>query len=125
MPDAVGQRQQGDEERLVVGGDAGVGKRGDINRPKPAGALRPDALARGRDAHPHVAELLDDHVHVVGAGALDDDLTAGRAHCSKKRARLDAIGNNGVFDGVQLVDALDLDGRRPRADHLRAHAIEE
>ena len=56
--DAVGDGQHGDEQRLVVGGDARVRQRGDVDRPQPAGRHRPQPVGVGRDAHAHLAELL-------------------------------------------------------------------
>ena len=57
-------------------------------------------------------------------GADDRDLAARDPARHEQRAGLDAVADELAVDGHEVVDADDLDGRRARADHLRAHAVQ-
>ena len=52
-------------------------------------------------------------------------LAAGNGERGEERGGLDAIGNRRVLDRCELLDTFDGDRRRPGADDLRAHAVEE
>ena len=54
---------------------------------------------------------------MVGAGVLDDDLSAGHADGGEQGGRHHPVGDDPVrlSAGSELIDAVDLDVRRPRA----------
>ena len=77
-----------------------------------------DAVGRRRDLEPHLAELHRDDLDVLEAGAEHGDLTAGDPARHQQRAGLDAVAHDLAVDRHELLDAFDLDRRRPRAEHL-------
>ncbi len=64
---------------------------------------------------------------MVGAPVLDDDLAAGHGDRRQQGGRHHPVGDDAVGDGsgVQLLDAVDLDVRGPRASDAGTHVREE
>ena len=62
---------------------------------------------------------------MIGAGALEGDLSPGDAQRGEERARFDPVGDHRVVDGQELVDAHDLDRRRAATNDAGADARNE
>ena len=62
---------------------------------------------------------------VVGAGAGQRDLPAGDADRGQERRRFDAVGDHRVLNRVEVLDALDRDGRAAGPGHLGTHPVQE
>ena len=122
---AVGHREHGHQQRLVVRGQAGVRQGRDVDRAQWGSGQGPEAAAVGRAPHPHLADLLHEHGHVVGHRPLEGDLAAGDAHRGQVRGGLDPIGNHGVLHRVEGPDALDGDRRGARTPDLGPHPVEQ
>ena len=125
--DAVGDRQHGDDQRLVVGGDAGVRQGGHVDAVQPAVGPHRQAVADGCDGETHVGEASEQHLHVFGAGAAQHDLAAADRDRGKVRGCLDAVGNDLVIGRMQFAGFHPVHHQRGRADplDLGAHADEE
>ena len=85
----------------------------------------PDAVGVGRGAQPHVAQLLHEHVHVLRAGLLEDELSAGHAQGGEERRRLEPVGDHLVVDRVERRHPVDGDGAGPGAQDVGPHPVEE
>ena len=105
---AVGHREHRHQQRRVVGGHARVRQRRHVG----GDAARPSEVARkpsgpdGRD-HAHLADLAQQHLHVLGAGVGDGDVTARHAHRGQERRRHHPVRHHRVCTGAQR-------RRRPR-----------
>ena len=62
---------------------------------------------------------------MVSPGALQRDLAACQPDGDEIGRCLDPIGDDGVLDGGQFIDALDFDGGGAGADDPRTHPVEE
>ena len=80
-----------------------------------------------RDAHAHLAELAEEHVHVVGPGAVEVDLAAGDRRGGQERGRLDPVGDDAVVHGRERARSTPWIDRSsvPTPVDLGAHAVEE
>ena len=103
MPDPVGDRQHRDDQRLVVGGDARIRQRGDIDRSGPVVGHHVNAVVGRIETEPHVAEPVEQHRHVVGAGTDDVEFTTGDGAGRQIGGGLDPVGHGAVRDGPQLM----------------------
>ena len=100
MPTPSATASMRDQQRLVVGGDARVRQRRDVDRAEPLG--RPcahDPVAVGEMPHAHLAELLRRACPCARAGARDGDLAAGHADRREEGGGLDPVGHDRVLDG--------------------------
>lgn len=89
------------------------------------GRARPEAVGRRRHPQPHLAQLEDHHLQRRELDARELDLTARDPARHQERARLDAVAGDRGLAGDELLDALDLDGRRSGAVDAGTHAVEE
>ena len=105
-------------------GKPGKRLRRDVGRLELALAAHADAVAVGADLGARRAQLGDHGVEVLGQAVAHEHVAARDRGRDQQRPRLDAIGDDGVLDRVQLVDALDRDERRARAADPRAHLVE-
>ena len=112
---ALGHGQQGDEQRLVVGGEARVGQGGHVGAVQPAdpGRRGPQAVGLVGDLHAGGRQLPEQHVHVLGATVLDGHLATGQPGRHQEGGHHQPVGDDGVGGGLEPVDALHLDARRP------------
>src|ERR671921_351491 len=82
--------------------------------------------ARGGDyLHPHLPQLLELHLQVLGEGVRYRDVPAGRSRGHQERTRLDTVRHHRPLGGVQFTDAFDHYAARARSHDARAHRIEE
>ncbi len=123
--DTVRQRQQDDEQRFVVGRDPRIRKRRDVGGMQTVWRHGPQPVGRRRDAHAHLAELVDEHVHVIGPCAVDGDLAPGDTDRREEGGRFDAVGDDHMVDRVQRLDTFDGDRRGTGAEHASAHSVQE
>ena len=107
--DTVGNREHRHQEGLVVRSDPRVRQGGYVDRAAGARGRHQQACRGGRDVDTHGAELLDEHVEVLGPTALDDGLSPRQPDGGQERGRFDTVGDHPVIDRTQLVDPLDLD----------------
>jgi len=56
----------------------------------------------------HGTELVQQHLHVLGSGVVDDDVAAGDADGRQVGGDDHAVGDHPVLDGHELLGALDL-----------------
>ncbi len=124
-PHPVGGGEQRHEEGLVVSGQARIRQRRHVDGAETARGHSPHPVSHGGDTHPHLPQLLHEHVHVVSPSAGQGDLASGRPKCGQERRRLDSVGHHAVFDRGQALDALDSDRRAPRPQHVCPHTVEE
>ena len=94
MPDAVGDAQHGDDQRLVVGGDAGVRQRGDVDRAQPLGRRRPPGRRSDASiARPMSRKRVSSISMCAGRAPRDDDLAAGHGDRGEVGGGLDPVGH--------------------------------
>ena len=124
---ALGQGEKAHGLGLHVSGEAGERQGLHIGGAQRRGRIAPDGAAAltALDDGAHLLELLEDEAEVLGVEAGDLDGVAGQRADREEGARLDAVADDGVLDGVQLGDALDLDDGRAGAGDLGAHLVEE
>ena len=122
LEDGLGQhrlparaRHQHHELRLHVGRETREGLGRDVDRLELALAAHADAVPLGGHLGAGGAQLGDDGVEVLGQAVAHQHVAAGDRRRDQQRPGLDAIGDDGVLDRVQLVDALDGDERRAGA----------
>jgi MFS family permease len=124
-PDPIGHRQHGDEERFVVGGHPRIRQRRQVDGAEPTVGHHPKTVGVRRGAHSHLANLLAEHVHVVGPGADEGHLASGDADCGHEGGSLHPVGDDRVLDRNQLLDSLDADRRGTGTEDLGPHAVQE
>ena len=119
--DAVGDRQHGDDQRLVVGGDAGIRQRGDVDRSQPLGGRRPrrPSTAAGRSRGPCRGSGAAPSPCARGRALTQHDLAAGDGARGDVGGGLDAVGDRLVGSGserarLDTVDHADATCRCPR-----------
>ncbi len=122
---AVGHREQRDDHRHEVGGEARERQRGHVDRVQPRARLRPEPVGSRRHPQAHLPELHDHELEVFRPHTRELDLPARDAARHDQRAGLDAIAHELTLDRVELFGTLDLEGGGARAHDVRAHAIEE
>ena len=106
----VGQRHDGHDLGLHVRGKAGVGLRFDVRSVQAAVADGAHAFGRAFDLHAHALELEDDGFQLLIRAAAHQQIAAGDTGSRKERARLDAVGHDGIACAAQAGDALYRDG---------------
>jgi hypothetical protein len=97
-----------------------------IERSRPS-VERPPAERRRLDGHAHVGELAREHRHLIGAGALHDDFSAGEAGGREVCRRLYTVGHHPVRRGREIVarHPVDHESRRTHAFDVGAHPVQE
>ena len=123
-PDPVGHREHGHEQRAVVGGHPRVGQRGHVGRREAPPGAGPQTLGSHVGGHTHLVDLAQQHLHVVGPGVGHGDLSPGHPGGGQVGRGHHPVGHHPMVHRVKLVDALDLDPRRPRPVHHRAHGAQ-
>ena len=108
--DTVGDRQHRDDQRLVVGGDAGVRQRRHVDRPHPVAGPHAQPVRQRLELEAHVAEPRQHHLHVPRLGVEQRQLSPGDGAGGDVGGGLDAVGDRLVVAGVELILA-----RRPRS----------
>ena len=96
-----------------------------IDRTQPANRVRPQAVGGLRHAHAHLAQLGHHDLEMLEPRADELDLAARDTARHEQRSGLHAVGHDLALRRNEPFDPFDLDRRRPRTHHLRAHAIEE
>ena len=92
----------------------GYGQGRDVDAVQATVALGPQAVRRLRDADPHLAQLPQEHVHVVGPGVDHHHVTAGQADGGQEGGGHHPVRDHPVAGGVKLLDPLDLDASTSR-----------
>ena len=117
-PDARRRGEHGHQERLVVGGKAGVRQGGHVGGGEALRCRGPDAVGVGDDVHAHLGQLADEHGHVVGHCVAQEHRPAAHAHSGQVGSGLDAVRDHPVA-GLVRMGAVAAAGRARR----RASAV--
>ena len=100
---AVRLRGERHELRLHVGGEAGIFLGGHVGGDQLfRGAHAQARLSLAADFHAAFPELVDDGGQMLRLAVREQQFAAGDRAGDEERARLDAVGNNGVRGAVQL-----------------------
>ncbi len=117
--DAIGLGQQDRERGLVVGREAGVGLRLDVDgaqgRRVAAADVEGGGVRIGLVGDAHALADLEEGAEVQGVHAAKGDVTAGDGGGDGERLRLQPVAEHAVVGAAQPIHALDLDAPLGRA----------
>ena len=121
---AVCEAHEHHQLRLHVGREARVRLRDKVRRTDDLRPHHADTVSLALDRRPGLTKLGDHRLERLEADPLYQHVALGCRRRHHEGARLDAVGNDGVVDGVERIDTFDRDNRGAGTLDARAHLVE-